>query len=932
MAAGWSSPACVTSMILAFPYLRVVVMMWLSEPGEHTPTVTVPGALTSAALMVGVLATLVLGVVPGAAARPGQRGRRVRPVTGSSRGPVRRSRPAAGPCRPAPGQRRAGVACVGRRGDRGWRASGATGCGGRRGRAAGSVRRARPAPRRSRARGVRAGPAWSDVEVDAARRAWPAADPLVDRGGPAPGGGRRQAVPPAAGGAGAPSSATRRAPQVVPAAVVVELTHLATLYHDDVMDEAPVRRGAPSANARWGNSIAILVGDYLFARAADIAAELGPEAVRIQARTFARLVHGQIAETVGPRDGATRSQHYLQVIADKTGSLIGTSARFGGMFSGAPPDHVEALAGYGETIGVAFQLSDDLLDIASESARVRQDARHRPARGRADAAGALRARRRRRRRRRRCGCGRSWPPARSPTTRCTPRRWSCCASPPALKRARETVRGYAEHARAQLAAAARHPGPPRPGVALRLHRRPHQLTHRRRPPTAVGRRPGRSSGRVGQGQRAAAGEHEAGGDEHDAAATAHMRRVPEVARRGRRSASGPRQPPTYTPVWVIEVAAAGACGCSRTTAKLISPGQAQPRPKPSTTPATSGRRAGQGEQRQPDRADDQHAGDSPDVAAGPAVGQPARAHPGRHADRAAQGEGEAGQAGRQPRSTAESTRNVPSALAAAAARVAATPTTTSAAVARPARPAAAGAAGHPLPGVRRQRGQRGPGRRDERPAPADGQRDGGHRRTGQQRGDRDRGLLDAERQPLPVGRARAGPAPRCWRAGRARWRRRSTPSSATNAGYDRASAATASSEPAASRMPARATTAGPYRSTSAPEGTEASALIAEVDGDGDAQPGRGEVQVVAHLHGEAADQEDGQHARDGGGDGARAGADGPPGCGAARGRARCRSWSGKPTLPRFGSGSCRSVHGPCPVIWHPPSEQAFRIRPDFHMV
>ncbi|TBL32734.1 polyprenyl synthetase family protein, partial [Verrucosispora sp. SN26_14.1] len=156
-------------------------------------------------------------------------------------------------------------------------------------------------------------------------------------------------------------------PEVVSAAVVVELTHLATLYHDDVMDEAAVRRGAPSANSRWTNSVAILVGDYLFARAADVAADLGPEAVRLQARTFARLVHGQIAETVGPRADADPVRHYLDVIAEKTGSLIATSAHFGALFSGTTPEHVSALAGYGETIGVAFQLSDDLLDIASES-------------------------------------------------------------------------------------------------------------------------------------------------------------------------------------------------------------------------------------------------------------------------------------------------------------------------------------------------------------------------------------------------------------------------------------------------------------------------------------------------------------------------------------------------------------------------------------
>jgi heptaprenyl diphosphate synthase len=157
------------------------------------------------------------------------------------------------------------------------------------------------------------------------------------------------------------------APLVRRAAVVMELTHLATLYHDDVMDEALVRRGAPSANSRWSNSVAILVGDYLFARAADIAAELGVDAVRIQARTFARLVHGQIAETIGPREGEDPVAHYLSVIAEKTGSLIATCARFGALFGGAPSSQVEAVAGYGETIGVAFQLSDDLLDIASDS-------------------------------------------------------------------------------------------------------------------------------------------------------------------------------------------------------------------------------------------------------------------------------------------------------------------------------------------------------------------------------------------------------------------------------------------------------------------------------------------------------------------------------------------------------------------------------------
>lgn len=158
-----------------------------------------------------------------------------------------------------------------------------------------------------------------------------------------------------------------RAPGVLPAAVVVELTHLATLYHDDVMDEASMRRGAQSANSRWTNTIAILTGDFLFARASDILADLGPEAVRIQARTFERLVHGQIRETVGPAAGVDPVAHYLQVVGDKTASLIATSARFGAMFAGADEPVIDALTRYGERIGVAFQLSDDLLDVASES-------------------------------------------------------------------------------------------------------------------------------------------------------------------------------------------------------------------------------------------------------------------------------------------------------------------------------------------------------------------------------------------------------------------------------------------------------------------------------------------------------------------------------------------------------------------------------------
>jgi len=154
---------------------------------------------------------------------------------------------------------------------------------------------------------------------------------------------------------------------VLTAACVVELTHLASLYHDDVMDEADLRRGAESANARWDNHVAILTGDFLFAKSSELTAALGPEAVRIQAQTFSRLVEGQILETLGPGPEDDALEHYLRVVAGKTGSLIATSARYGAMFGGSSAEVVTALTEYGEKVGVAFQLSDDILDVASES-------------------------------------------------------------------------------------------------------------------------------------------------------------------------------------------------------------------------------------------------------------------------------------------------------------------------------------------------------------------------------------------------------------------------------------------------------------------------------------------------------------------------------------------------------------------------------------
>ena len=158
-------------------------------------------------------------------------------------------------------------------------------------------------------------------------------------------------------------------PRVIQAAVAIELTHLATLFHDDVMDEADVRRGQPSVNSRWSNSVAILTGDFLFAQASRILADLGPEAVRIQAETFNRLVDGQLSETIGPQGGQDPLDHYMHVITEKTGSLIATSGQFGALFSGAPAEVATRIAVACERLGVAWQLSDDVIDIASDSAQ-----------------------------------------------------------------------------------------------------------------------------------------------------------------------------------------------------------------------------------------------------------------------------------------------------------------------------------------------------------------------------------------------------------------------------------------------------------------------------------------------------------------------------------------------------------------------------------
>jgi heptaprenyl diphosphate synthase len=152
-------------------------------------------------------------------------------------------------------------------------------------------------------------------------------------------------------------------PRIVDCAAAVELTHLATLYHDDVMDEAVLRRGAASANARFDNHVAILAGDWLFARSASIAAELGTYVSRTLARTIEAVCEGQIMESeIAGRPDQTAERH-LEVIRRKTAALLAAATHLGAWLAGAPPGAVAAATSYGEALGMAFQLSDDVLDV-----------------------------------------------------------------------------------------------------------------------------------------------------------------------------------------------------------------------------------------------------------------------------------------------------------------------------------------------------------------------------------------------------------------------------------------------------------------------------------------------------------------------------------------------------------------------------------------
>ena len=154
-------------------------------------------------------------------------------------------------------------------------------------------------------------------------------------------------------------------PRLIPGAAAIELTHVATLYHDDVIDEAEYRHGVPSVNAKWSNSVAIVSGDFLFARAADIASELGTEVTRLLARTIATVCDGQIRDVTNAGRLDQTLDSYMETIRRKTSALMATSCRLGGMLSDAHPEHVEVLNRFGEALGLGFQLSDDIMDVVS---------------------------------------------------------------------------------------------------------------------------------------------------------------------------------------------------------------------------------------------------------------------------------------------------------------------------------------------------------------------------------------------------------------------------------------------------------------------------------------------------------------------------------------------------------------------------------------
>ena len=169
------------------------------------------------------------------------------------------------------------------------------------------------------------------------------------------------------------SSVTDRA--LVDAAAIVELVHVSTLYHDDVMDDPPLRRGRPPAHRRWTATVSVLTGDFLLARASELSAALGVEVTRIMSQTIATLCQGQIREVQGTAAAARHDiptvvptrEHYLTTIGEKTASLIASSCRLGALLSGQDAEAIERFASFGWHLGMSFQLADDLLDLVGEA-------------------------------------------------------------------------------------------------------------------------------------------------------------------------------------------------------------------------------------------------------------------------------------------------------------------------------------------------------------------------------------------------------------------------------------------------------------------------------------------------------------------------------------------------------------------------------------
>lgn len=164
--------------------------------------------------------------------------------------------------------------------------------------------------------------------------------------------------------------------EVIKGAVSVELVHLGSLYHDDVMDEAVVRRTVDSVNARWGNLKAILAGDFLLARASELAAALGVEVAGLLAATIGRLCEGQVLELKHAFDVDRTEDQYLRSIAGKTASLLGSSCRIGGLVADLPREHTEALTTFGHSYGMAFQIVDDVLDLVADEAALGKPTGH----------------------------------------------------------------------------------------------------------------------------------------------------------------------------------------------------------------------------------------------------------------------------------------------------------------------------------------------------------------------------------------------------------------------------------------------------------------------------------------------------------------------------------------------------------------------------